>query len=236
METWKPVTVEGFSNYEVSNLGRVRRSASGAAGTYAGRVMKPASNHYGRMVVNLTGDSGRQKVFYVHHLVALAFIGEPPGPIGSKRGTFQINHLDGDPTNNRVANLEWTTPQGNIRHAVKNGLHRALRGEAAGAHLTESNVLEVRDRFRNGEDSSAMAAEFGVSRGCMMAAIHGRTWKHLPGSCRAGDKLLVLTKEMVLEARRRAEAGEPVKHIATSFGVNYYTLWRAVSGRNWKHL
>lgn len=52
---------------------------------------------------------------YVHRLVAKHFI---PNPLGLP----EVNHIDGNRTNNAVANLEWVTRQGNAAHAVYTGL------------------------------------------------------------------------------------------------------------------
>lgn len=45
-----------------------------------------------------------------------------------------------------------------------------------------------------------------------------------------------ITEGDVLEMRARRRAGEPNKSIAQSFGVPYYVVWGAVTGRTWKHL
>lgn len=52
---------------------------------------------------------GRKKMFYVHRLVAAAFIPNPDN-------LSEVNHLDFDKGNNDVSNLEWTTSSGNSKH------------------------------------------------------------------------------------------------------------------------
>lgn len=62
---------------------------------------------------------GKQKNFYVHRLVAQAFIPNP-------KNKPQINHIDGDPSNNSIENLEWVTAKENVVHAYNTGLARTL--------------------------------------------------------------------------------------------------------------
>lgn len=73
---------------------------------------QPAANGY--MVVYLR-QNGKNLRRYVHRLVATEFIDNP-------EGKPEVNHKDGDKTNNRVCNLEWVTREENIQHAEEHGL------------------------------------------------------------------------------------------------------------------
>ena len=95
--------VEGFA-YEVSDCGRVRNAG--------GRILKPFPGGYDNAYVRIDlCRDGRRCPRYVHRLVAEAFIGRPSNPLRR-----EINHLDCDPTNNRVENLEWCTRSENEAH------------------------------------------------------------------------------------------------------------------------
>lgn len=59
--------------------------------------------------------NGKEYMFYVHRLVAQTFIDNP-------LNLPEVNHIDGNRTNNKVSNLEWVTSSGNSYHASKTGL------------------------------------------------------------------------------------------------------------------
>ena len=115
-EIWKPVVgYEGI--YEVSSLGRVKSCertiirSNGREINFPDKIMKPSINHKGYEIIDLRNKGNRQGGF-VHRLVGKAFIDNP-------LNKEQINHKNGNKTDNRVQNLEWVTNQENMAHSYK---------------------------------------------------------------------------------------------------------------------
>lgn len=111
-EEWRKIDINPF--YSISSLGRVRvdphkvRSKNNSEKRVRGRILKTRIDRKnGYEYVNL-GDRCRSKL--VHRLVAQAFIPNPENKI-------QVNHIDGDKSNNAVSNLEWATREENMRHS-----------------------------------------------------------------------------------------------------------------------
>lgn len=96
--------VHGYEGlYLVSNYGNVK-------GTKRGNVLKTDdTSGYSRVTLSKDGKTTR---FLVHRLVAYAFI-----PHNTDKP--HVNHLDNDPLNNHVNNLEWCTHSENMIHAHK---------------------------------------------------------------------------------------------------------------------
>lgn len=88
--------------------------------TKPGKVRKPTLTSYGYMILNLSVE-GRQKSIRVHRIVAETFIPNP-------EGKPQVNHINGDKTDNRVENLEWCTASENIQHAHRTELNQGRNG------------------------------------------------------------------------------------------------------------
>lgn len=107
-EQWKSLSIEGFE-IVVSNKGRVKRRRGPP-------TFGSEQKGYNRVFFCKSGGKKYEKTgFFIHRLVALAFIPNPADlPI--------VNHIDGNKKNNVVENLEWITYKGNSLHAHSNGL------------------------------------------------------------------------------------------------------------------
>ena len=158
-EIWKPIPYN--PNYLVSNLGRIRtlehsfwNKHNGSYSVRKGCIKTLTKrNKKGYLSVNLSHpdrckrdhkDGIRSKVFSVHQLVAQAFI---PNPLNLP----QINHIDGDKTNNKVSNLEWCTNEYNMQHSYKTGLReQCKKRQSLNCHLrklTIDDVLYIRHEY-----------------------------------------------------------------------------------------
>ena len=124
-EVWRNIPgYEGF--YEVSNLGRVRSlcreilGSDGVVQRHRGRFIKGHVKSSGHIEVKLrTGNQSRDR-WYVHRLVALAFVG--PCPEG-----MEVCHYDGDPANNELGNLRYGTVSDNRYDSVRHRTHVEAR-------------------------------------------------------------------------------------------------------------
>lgn len=118
--TWVSVPeFEGF--YEFSNYGDIRSvtrtiSRSGSQGnlTIQGQDMTAHRTPKGYVRVRLQKNGSGRNLF-IHRLVAEVFV---PNPDNKP----EVNHKDGDKTNNRSTNLEWVTSSENQIHAYDSGL------------------------------------------------------------------------------------------------------------------
>ena len=106
-EIWKDI--EGYEGlYQVSNLGRVKSlpkewvGGKGVIRKHNGKILKQVlCKGYGRVFLY---KKGTRKRYYVHQLVAMAFLNHMPNGY-----VLVVDHIDDDPQNNRVDNLQIVT-------------------------------------------------------------------------------------------------------------------------------
>lgn len=148
-ERWLPVAgYEGIYEgmYEVSDLGQVRsvnrrvRHYGGGLACLRGRILKPTPGRDRRLTVKLSVD-GITKTRLIHHLVLKAFRG--PRPLG-----LQGCHNNGNPVDNRLANLRWDTAVENMQDALRHGTNARrnrvrcpLRHDLAAPNLVAHRLL-----------------------------------------------------------------------------------------------
>ncbi len=167
-ERWLPIV--GYEGrYEVSSYGRVRALFPSNRGP-VGRIVGTGGD--GRYLqVSLYRADGSRRSVRVHVLVLTTFVGLRPDGLVTR-------HLDGNPTNNVLANLAWATQARNLADTIQHGT--ASRGERHGrARLREGDVHEIRSRVAHGESRVAIARRFCVSRQTVGDIVTGRRWAWL---------------------------------------------------------
>lgn len=110
MEKWK--NIPGYKGYQASNLGQIRLLLPERWILSITPIILKPSNHHGYKRLELWKDQKKKK-YFVHTLVALTWFSKP-----SPSANLEINHIDGDRTNNRIDNLQYVTHKENMNHAI----------------------------------------------------------------------------------------------------------------------
>jgi hypothetical protein len=133
MEIWQ--NIKGFENlYKISTYGRIKSLGNGKSTnsqTKNERILKTNFSKTGYEKAKLFKD-GKRHYFSVHRLVALTFL-------SNDFNKKEVNHKDGNKSNNNISNLEWVTSSENQLHAFKNGLQKSKMGKD---HVQSKSILQ----------------------------------------------------------------------------------------------
>lgn len=159
---WQPIP--GFEGrYEVSAAGQVRG--------IDGRLRAQHQDRRGYWRVHLSR-AGRQRTYWVHRLVAAAFLG--PCPAG-----LVVCHGPGGPSDNRLANLRYASQSENCStDKLRDGT--AQRGSRHGrAQLSPPVVLAIRALAAGPYRQRDIAWALGTSRANVANIASRRSWAWL---------------------------------------------------------
>lgn len=180
IEIWKPI--KGFEDtHYVSNFGRIRSIPRFTAQNHytAGRILRQEKVWTGYKRIHLRNGSKSGK-FYVHRLVAAAFIPNP-------NNWPYVNHRDECKDNNNVANLEWCTQLYNIKYGSRsrraldkcNALHSA-NAEKPIVQLLNGKIINTFPSIHEAARCTNIGFKM-ISRVCnnIRTHTHGYTFKFL---------------------------------------------------------
>lgn len=142
------------------------------------KYMKTSIDKDGYSTISLKNDRNGYSHFGIHRLLMIAF-----NPIENMEN-MQVNHLDGDKTNNNLNNLEWCTTEENLKHARSNHLNEVFgkKGEQhINSKIIEKEAKKIIELHKKGIKPRDILKEVpNASKNIINSIVHNRTWKHLP--------------------------------------------------------
>ena len=126
------------TNYEIDIFGNVYSLKRK-------KYLKAMTNKFGYKFVRIRlGHTNLYKIKFIHNLVGDAFLGQ--------NSEMDINHKDGNKSNNILENLEYVTRSENLKHAYSKGLRKMK--------LNYDSILNIRNSKETGV---SLSKKYGVS-------------------------------------------------------------------------
>lgn len=233
---WRPIP-DWVGFYEVSNDGRIRsvrrlvsiNSVTPERKRWMGGTERTLSRWKdGYLGVTLTGGGLRSRMA-VHRAVLLAFKGQPG--IGNV-----CRHLNGNPSDNRLDNLEWGSHLDNMQDRKGHG--RYSSGEQH--HMSKLTAEQVVSIYKSRGTAADVAAAYGVNQSLIHKIRCGELWREVTGGVPNGVRVTYgkrktdkLNIEKADEMRALHKAGESIKFLAEKFGVSCQTVRGVCTGKTW---
>lgn len=172
---WK--TLKDFPKYEINEYGIIRFVKC--------KTPKYVLLHKSGYYLVQFKKAGKIHTKKVHRLVAETYLPKPKEELVEKcskehHGKVQVNHIDGNKTNNYYLNLEWCDHQRNCKHASQEGLNPRPVGEKnPRAILTEELVHQICKYYEDGGTPKMAQIIFNISRSQATKIRSGHAWKHI---------------------------------------------------------
>ncbi len=215
------IRMEDFKNYSITKDGKVWSKKTK-------RFLKQTLCNGYYVVKN-----SESKTRYVHRLMAITFL-------DNKNNVNIVNHIDGNPLNNNINNLEWITQKDNINKSTKDTSHkrRVIQFDTEGKIITTHNSISEAGKSVN-------LTRHAINKVCLNInkTAGGYTWKYedetfmynyvnLESAIKiiGYDNYYVFREGLIYNKQRKSF----LKPVLNKSGYSYVTLCSSVEGKkNW---
>ena len=163
---WRDIIIKGIdTGYKISSHGDIINKKGKCVKSH-----KKKSGYY-RVGIWLEGKRYEKSV---HRLLMIAF-----EPILNCK-LLQVNHIDGDKSNNWWSNLEWSTVADNMKHAWKNNLYKKPIGELNNmSKYTEGDIIKICEELMQGFSITEVSKKYNIQRQMIGHIYNKSRWKHV---------------------------------------------------------
>lgn len=168
-EQWK--NIPGYEKYQALNTGHVRRAVAGPTNAQKDHILSMYKSPDGYYSVTLRANN-KSRTVSVHMAVLLAFKGPPPTT------NHEGAHWDGNPSNNKLKNLRWSTHIENGNDMRRHG-RNSQGSKNKSAKLTERQIPLIRRLQKQGWTLRSLGERFYVDLSTIHLVCNGQHWKHV---------------------------------------------------------
>ena len=155
------------NNYEISDEGEVRNRVT----KYILKGRKSKNGYYQVSIKN--DETGKFVNQYIHRLVAIHFL-------DNKENKKEVNHKDGDKSNNKLDNLEWVTSSENQKHRHSIGITKTSNRKI-GMFDLDDNLIESFDSIVEAFTKLQKPSRVNIDSALQgkQKTAYGYIWKYL---------------------------------------------------------
>lgn len=136
--------------------------------------LKLSRDKDGYLIFGIRPTPGTKKTIKCHRAVAESFV-----PNYDKNKNTVVNHLDGNKSNNHYWNLEWTTNEGNIQHAIKTGLRDGVGSNNPNNKYSEYQIINICKMLSQNFSIRHISRSMDIPYSTIVNVLYKRNWNHI---------------------------------------------------------
>lgn len=171
---YKELDFLGYPGYRIWDDGRIESCRKNNPSN-KWKEMKCYKDKKSYVLVRLFKSNNKSKLYYLHRLLALAFIPNP-------NNYPYVLHNNGITDDNRIENLRWGTAKHNAEDSIKHGTFHytnTIGIKNGRSKLTENDVKEIKLLIKNKVSGVKIAKQFNIHVSVISDIKNNKLWTHI---------------------------------------------------------